>query len=102
MREAIEQPAQIAGLRLEHGLVELLVRDCDGEPGGLPLLSHALVETWRRREGSTLTVEGYRSGGGIRGAVARSADRLYDGLTARGAGDAARRPAAPRDPVARG
>ena len=29
-----------------------------------------------------MTVEGYRSGGGIRGAVARSADRLYDGLTA--------------------
>ncbi len=46
------------------------------------MLSHALVETWRRREGSTLTVEGYRASGGIRGAVARSADRLYDGLTA--------------------
>ncbi len=80
LRRAIEQPAQLAGLRLEHGLVELLVRDCEGEPGGLPLLSHALVETWRRRDGVTLTVEGYRGSGGIRGAVARSADRLYDGL----------------------
>ena len=77
-----KQPAQLAGLRLEHGLVELLVRDCEGEPGGLPLLSHALVETWRRRDGVTLTVEGYRGSGGIRGAVARSADRLYDGLAA--------------------
>jgi WD40 repeat protein/DNA-binding SARP family transcriptional activator len=80
LREAIEEPARLAGLRLEHGLVELLVRDCEGEPGGLPLLSHALVETWRRRDGATLTVEGYRASGGIRGAVARSADRLYDGL----------------------
>ena len=72
----------MAGLRLEHGLVDLLVRDCEGEPGGLPLLSHALAETWRRRDGQTLTVAGYRDSGGIRGAVARSADRLYDGLSA--------------------
>ncbi len=82
LREAIEQPAQLAGLRLEHGLVDLLVRDCEGEPGGLPLLSHALAETWRRRDGQTLTVDGYRASGGIRGAVSRSADRLYDRLSA--------------------
>ena len=68
LRESIEQPAELAGLRLEHGLVELLVRDCEGEPGGLPLLSHALAETWRRRDGNVLTVEGYRATGGIRGA----------------------------------
>ena len=60
--------------------MELLVRDCEGEPGGLPLLSHALAETWRRHDGNVLTVEGYRATGGIRGAVARSADRLYDTL----------------------
>ena len=81
LRTAIEQPAVLAGLRLEPGLVELLVRDCEGEAGSLPLLSHALVETWTRREANTLTVDGYRSTGGIGGAVARSADRLYDGLS---------------------
>lgn len=80
LREAIEEPAHQAGLRLEHGLVDLLMRDTEGEPGALPLLSHALAETWRRRDGHVLTVEGYRSTGGIRGAVARSADRLYDSL----------------------
>ena len=48
-----------------------------GEPGALPLLSHALRETWKRREGRTLTVAGYRATGGIRGAVAQSAERLY-------------------------
>ena len=82
LRAAIRQPAVLASLHLESGLVELLVRDCEGEAGALPLLSHALVETWRRREANTLTVDGYRSTGGIRGAVARSADLLYDGLTA--------------------
>jgi hypothetical protein len=80
LREAIEQPAALAGLRLEAGLVDVLVRDCEGEPGALPLLSHALVETWRRRDGPVLTVEGYRASGGIRVAVARTADRLYDSL----------------------
>jgi Novel STAND NTPase 1 len=82
LRAAIERPAALAGLHLESGLVELLVRDYEGEAGALPLLSHALVETWRRGEANTLTVDGYRSTGGIRGAVARSADLLYDGLTA--------------------
>jgi DNA-binding SARP family transcriptional activator/WD40 repeat protein len=80
LRAAIEQPAHQAGLRVERGLVDLLVRDVEGEPGALPLLSHARVETWRRRDGHVLTVEGYRASGGVRGAVARSADRLYDGL----------------------
>jgi WD40 repeat protein len=80
LREAIEGPARQAGLRVEHGLVDLLIRDAEGEPGALPLLSHALVETWRRRDGYVLTVEGYQASGGIRGAVARSADRLYDSL----------------------
>jgi DNA-binding SARP family transcriptional activator/WD40 repeat protein len=80
LRAAIEEPARQAGLRLEHGLVDLLVRDTEGEPGALPLLSHALAETWRRRDGAVLTVEGYQATGSIRGAVARSADRLYVSL----------------------
>jgi hypothetical protein len=36
LREAIEQPAKRAGLRLEPGLVELLLRDAAGEAGALP------------------------------------------------------------------
>ena len=67
LREAIEQPALRAGLRVESGLIDVLVRDSEGEPGALPLLSHALVETWKRRDGSVLTVDGYRETGGIRG-----------------------------------
>ena len=47
------------------------------DPGALPLLSHALLETWQRREGNTLTVDGYRASGGIHGAVAQSAEQLY-------------------------
>ncbi len=82
LRAAVEGPALQAGLRLEAGLVDLLVRDTEGEPGALPLLSHALAQTWERRDGRVLTVEGYRATGGIRGAVARSAERLYESLPA--------------------
>jgi WD40 repeat protein/DNA-binding SARP family transcriptional activator len=77
LRAAVEGPARQAGLLLEPGLVDLLVREVEGEPGALPLLSHALRETWANREGRTLTVEGYRATGGIRGAVARSAEEVY-------------------------
>ena len=80
VRRAIEEPARHAGLLLEPGLVDVLVRDVLDEPGGLPLLSHALVETWERREGDVLTVDGYRASGGIRGAVAQSAEQLYESL----------------------
>ena len=78
LRAAIEGPARQAGLRLEPGLVDLLVREVEGESGALPLLSHALHETWHRREGRTLTVAGYQDTGGIRGAVAKSAEEVYD------------------------
>lgn len=77
LRAAIEGPARQAGLRLEPGLVDLLVREVEGEPGALPMLSHVLRQTWERREGPTLTVDGYRATGGIQDAVAQSAEVLY-------------------------
>jgi WD40 repeat protein/DNA-binding SARP family transcriptional activator len=80
LRSAIEGPARRAGLLLEPGLVDLLVQEVSHEPGALPLLSHALAQTWRRREGRTLTVAGYRTAGGIRGAVSRTAENVYQGL----------------------
>lgn len=78
LQAAIEGPARQAGLLLEPGLVDALVRDVEGEPGALPLLSHALRQSWERREGRTITVAGYRATGGIRGAVAQSAEQIYN------------------------
>lgn len=80
LRSAIEGPARRAGLRLQPGLVDLLVGEVEAEPAALPLLSHVLRETWEHREGPTLTVEGYRATGGIRDAVAQSAETLYNSL----------------------
>ena len=80
LRSAIEGPARRAGLRLEPGLVDLLVRDVEGEPAALPMLSHVLRATWERREGATLTVDGYRATGGIQHAVSQSAETMYDAM----------------------
>ena len=82
LREAIEYPATRAGLRLEPGLVEVIVRDAADRRSTLPHVSHALVETWVRREGATLTVAGYEASGGLVGAIAQSAESLYRSLDA--------------------
>ena len=79
LRRAIAEPARLAGFRLEPGLIDLVLRDVAGEPGALPLMSHALRETWERRNGRTLTVEAYRETGGVSSAVAQSADAVADG-----------------------
>src|SRR5207244_4735498 len=52
--------------------------DLGAEPGALPLLSHALLETWRNRDGRTLTLPAYQASGGVRGAIAQSAEHVYD------------------------
>ncbi|WP_211254754.1 nSTAND1 domain-containing NTPase, partial [Knoellia aerolata] len=80
LRRAIRGPAEQAGLSVEPGLEELLVREVEGQPAALPLLSHVLRATWAEREGRTLTVAGYRSTGGIQEAVSRTAEDLYRAL----------------------
>lgn len=79
-RDAVEQPARLAGLRLEPGLVEVALRDAGDRAATLPHLSHALRQTWLRREGATLTVAGYEESGGIAGAIAQSAEEVFRGL----------------------
>ncbi|WP_330268571.1 helix-turn-helix domain-containing protein [Streptomyces griseorubiginosus] len=106
LRESITRPARQAGLVLAPGLVQLLLRDvglrsdpaaapqathgqhpADGAadrdesapapPGALPLLSHALMATWQRGDGRTLTITDYEDSGGIQGAVARTAETCF-------------------------
>jgi class 3 adenylate cyclase/WD40 repeat protein len=82
LRRAIEAPAEVAGLQLEPGLVDIILRDLAREPGSLPLLSHALLETWQRRTGRTMTLAGYHDSGGVRGAIAQTAEAVWtDALT---------------------
>jgi WD40 repeat protein len=80
LRRAIEEPPLRYGWEFEPGLVDLLLRDAGDEPGALPLLSHALLETWKRREGRTLTLNGYHQSGGVRGAIAKTAEEVFSHL----------------------
>jgi WD40 repeat protein/class 3 adenylate cyclase len=81
LRRAVELPARRAGVRVESSLAEALVAEIGDEPGGLPLLSTALVELWMARSDGWLKLEAHQSQGGVRGAVARLADSSYDNMT---------------------
>lgn len=80
LRQAIEAPAALGGWELEPGLVDLLLQDVGDEPGALPLLSHALLETWQRRRWNVLTLKAYSDSGGVRGAIAKTAERVFQTL----------------------
>ncbi len=91
LRQAIVEPARLAGLKVEDGLVELLLGDLappagrNGpeaayEAGALPLLSHALLATWERARGGRLTVAAYQNSGGIKDAIGAAAETAYNKL----------------------
>jgi len=102
---AITEPARLARLDVEDGLVHLLLRDLappastDGtsdprpnasgasadrgayEAGQLPLLSHAMLATWENSRGGVLTIADYLASGGIQDALVRTAERAYGALS---------------------
>ncbi|GAA3438700.1 NACHT and WD repeat domain-containing protein [Kutzneria kofuensis] len=82
LRVAITKPAADLGYTVETALVTRLVSEATNQPGVLPLMSHALLETWRRRQGITLTAAGYDAAGGISHALSRTAESVYIGLSA--------------------
>src|SRR5215469_5554531 len=87
LRIAITEPAKKAGSTVDDDLTGLLLAEMrTGRPGTfgagvLPLLSHALDQTWQYRAGRAVTLADYERTGGIEGAVAASAQRAYDALT---------------------
>ncbi len=78
LRRAIAEPARHAGLHLERGLVDAILDEAGNEAGALPLVAHALVETWARRRGNTLTVAGFEAAGGVAGAISQTADAKFN------------------------
>jgi serine/threonine protein kinase/WD40 repeat protein len=78
LRQAISEPAAMVGLRFDEGLIDSILDEVRAEPGGLPLLEHALLELWERRRDGTLTLEAYRDAGGVEGALAKRADAVFE------------------------
>ena len=83
MEQAIVGPAERVGVHLEAGLLATIIHDVNEQPGALPLLQYALTELFERRDGLTLTLDGYHATGGVFGALAHRADDIYASLDAR-------------------
>jgi len=78
LRQAIEAPAQLAGLKWEPGLVDILLKDTGQEPGALPLLEHALLRLCQQAGfDRIMRLEGYQAIKGVQGALADHADQIY-------------------------
>jgi hypothetical protein len=76
--KVIEGPAEKAGVELEPGLTEALVKDTETEDA-LPLLAFTLRELYERYgDDRLLTIEEYRDKlGGLAGSVAKAADTVF-------------------------
>jgi energy-coupling factor transporter ATP-binding protein EcfA2 len=78
LREVIEKPAEIAGLKFEDGLIETLAKDLQDDLAGLPLLQFTLLKLWETRDRNRVTWSAYKELGSARDALAKSAQKLFD------------------------
>jgi WD40 repeat protein len=81
LERAITQPAVLAGVSLEPGLLAGITADVSDQPGTLPLMQYALTELFERREDGLMTLDSYQDIGGVPGALGRRADEIYQGLS---------------------
>ncbi|MEH2421607.1 MAG: caspase family protein [Nostoc sp.] len=80
-RRVILNPAQQVGLKVEPELVEVLLRELNHSPGDLPLLEFVLEQLWQYRVAGELTLQTYQEQlGGIKGALERSSQAVYESL----------------------
>jgi formylglycine-generating enzyme required for sulfatase activity len=91
LQRTIELPAHAGRWAFQQGLGEQILHDVGDQPGKLPLLSYALLETWKRRSGRVMTLAGYQAAGGVDKAISQTAERVYKELNKQGLGDVARR-----------
>jgi hypothetical protein len=81
LRRSMEGQAAKVGLRFEADLGATILDEVQDEPGAMPLLQHALLELWKRRHGRWLRAEEYRAIGGVKKAIAETAEAVYGELS---------------------
>ena len=83
LREVIEKPAQLVGLNFERGLVEKILEDVGQKEGALPLLEDTLLQLCENRnQYNTMTLPAYNEIGGVKGALAKRANKVFNSFTA--------------------
>jgi len=85
LKEAILEPFRVAGATVESGFEEYLLSDMEEVESNLPLLQHALKQTWShwKSRGSTNTpvsLEDYQASGSVRIGLSRDLENLYQSL----------------------
>ncbi len=78
---AIAAPAKQAGYELDKATVQLLVHEAQGQEGALPLLQFALTQIWEGLRQGIEPVDTLERIGGVGGAVATEAQRIYNSLS---------------------
>jgi hypothetical protein len=79
--EMITGLAAVAGLSFDDGLPGQILRDTGSEPGSLALMAFALSELCDACQPSrNLTFAAYEGFKGVKGAIAKRADMVYNGL----------------------
>ena len=76
--EAIAEPAKRSKYTFDQSTIELLVRDAKGRDGALPLLQFALQRIWSGLEKGVDAAQTYTDIGGLGGALAGEAQRIFD------------------------
>jgi hypothetical protein len=82
LRSAIAEPARRAGFSFDDATIELMVRETEGREGALPLLEFALTRIWEGLRVNVPAAQTLRELGGVGGALAKEAERLYQQLPA--------------------
>jgi serine/threonine protein kinase len=86
LRDALSQPAEMAGYQFEDAtMIESMLDHLEHTPGALPLLQFAASQLWETRDRNRrlLTTESYTRLGGIAGALASHADAVVAECTVR-------------------
>jgi DNA-binding SARP family transcriptional activator/WD40 repeat protein len=77
LEHTITAPAAAVGVGFEPGLVAEIIADVNHEPGALPLLQYALTQAFDATDDDTISIDAYRSIGGLTGALGRRAEEVF-------------------------
>lgn len=80
LRKAIAEPAKHANHSLDEAIIDLLIEQTKGREGALPLLQFTLTQIWEGIKKDISPNTTLKSIGGVGGALAGEAQRLYEAL----------------------
>ncbi|MGB6297463.1 MAG: CHAT domain-containing protein [Rivularia sp. (in: cyanobacteria)] len=80
LQRVIKLPAEKRGVKLERGLLEIILDDVGEKAENLPLLEFALTQLWAFQEYGLLKTAAYRKIGGLQQSLALHAENIYTQL----------------------